>query len=189
MERTRAIEAGRGWLKHLLRTTTVSSSISLSYFGRDQRLDRIGYFDGVPPSGNLPPLTGRFVAEDHHAGVLHLIFPIDTEPGANHPNVLLLPRKKVPTRLGLEALSILLERCRRVVGRVHADGDNKDISPQTLTELFLNTGKMSGGHRAEAVAGGEHKTGKKHLSLEHVVVESDRLGFLSEQGNVWEVAR
>src|SRR5207245_10194005 len=107
--------------------------------------------------------------------------------GANHPNVLLLPRKKGPTRLGLEAISKLLERCRRVVCRVHTDGDNKDISPQTLTELFLNTGKMSGGHRAEAVAGGEHEADHDDLALEHVVVEADRLVVLCEQDNVREV--
>src|SRR3989442_13269053 len=117
------MESGMGWLKHLLRTTTVSSSISLSYFGRDQGFYRIGYFDGVLPGGHLPPLTGRFVAKNRHAGVLHLIFPIDTELGANHPNVLLVPCKKKPTRLGLVALSKLLERCRRVVCRVHTDGD------------------------------------------------------------------
>src|SRR5712691_12221111 len=76
---------------------------------------RVGYFDRGPSGGHVSPLTSGFVAKNEHACVLHFIFVIDAELGANLLNVLCLPGEKVPARLRVVAFGILFERCWRVV--------------------------------------------------------------------------
>src|SRR6266849_6065601 len=105
--------------------------------------------------------------------MLHFVFLIDTELGADNPDVLYLPGQKIPAPPGLVAPCIFLQRSRRVIGWVHTDGENENIPPQTITKVLLNTRKMSGGHRAKGAAGGEHEADHHHLALEHVVVKAD----------------
>src|SRR6185312_5788128 len=103
-------------------------------------------------------------------------------------NVLFLARKKSPARPHMKLLHVGLQYFRRVVVRINADGIEKDIFANAVTQLLLHLRQASRFQRTGVLARSVYKIDGDDLAFDQVVIEMDLFPVLRDELDVRKVA-